>query len=126
MKGRQVSRPFPGANSGYQLLGELNGNTARVRFSGRFEGRQVCWDCEFVTLQFEYQRLANSNCAGEQQPLRSFIQIEVLATDLASLRVGLNIPLIDAPAIEKMVLMIRNYKRLGVGRHEFGEVYLPL
>lgn len=126
MQGCQAGRPSPGSNSDYQLLGELDGNTAHVRFSGRFEGRQVYWDCEFVTLQFEYQRLANSVPAGERQPLRCFIKIEASPTEQVSLRVGLNIPRIDAPAIEKMVLMIRNYQRLRVGRHEFGEVYPSL
>jgi len=36
-------------------------------------------------------------------------------------RVVLDIPRIDEPAILRTIIMIRNYKRLYPGRHEFGE-----
>ena len=35
--------------------------------------------------------------------------------------IGLNVPKLDAAVIEKTTIMIRNYKRLQTGRHEYGE-----
>jgi hypothetical protein len=35
--------------------------------------------------------------------------------------VGLAVPLIDAATVLRSMIMIRNYKRLRPGRHEFGD-----
>jgi hypothetical protein len=42
------------------------------------------------------------------------------------LRVGLDLQRIDRPAIEKMIIMIRNYRNLRYGRHEYGEARTPV
>jgi hypothetical protein len=38
-----------------------------------------------------------------------------------ALTVGLNLTAIDEPTIKKTLIMIRNFKRLKLGRHEWGE-----
>ena len=36
------------------------------------------------------------------------------------IRIGLGVQRIDRPTVIKAIIMVRNYKRLRVGRHEFG------
>ena len=40
---------------------------------------------------------------------------------MRSITIGLNVAAIDPPVLLKTTIMIRKYKRLRVGRHEFGE-----
>jgi hypothetical protein len=103
----------------FVLLGELQDQRARVRFSGRFEAAEVVWDCEFVTLQYEQRCLAGA-LRGEVDGLRSFIDIGAPVERGVPVRVGLDVAHIDRPTILKMMVMMRNYKRLRRGRHEFG------
>jgi hypothetical protein len=88
----------------YLLLDELRDDRARLRFTGPFEGENVVWDCELVALQNRE---------------RCFIEIGEPVERGVPLRVGLNLARIDHPAILKMMVMIRNYRRLRRGRHEF-------
>ena len=82
--------------------------------------RIVCvWDCDFITLAAESAR-QTENGAGAVA-LRNFIEIDAPAEQGVPLRVGLCLSRIDTPAIEKMIVMIRNYRRLRPGRHEYGE-----
>jgi len=88
------------------LLGEPGGETLRVRFEGPFDGRQVRWDATLISLP-----------PGKQ---RNYIEIGDETTDGLSLTVGLNVPAIDLPTLRKTIMMIRQYKRLRRGRHEYG------
>lgn len=106
----------------YQLIGSPQPDYTRLRFSGLFQGREIEWICEFVTLRHEYRRL----CAAADtrlEPLPCFIEIGNPSRGRAGIRVGLDIERIDTPAIRKMIAMIRNYRRLHIGRHEFGARY---
>ncbi len=87
------------------LLDEPGGPQVRLRFSGPFEGRTVTWDATFRIAQ-----------RGEPNA------IEIGAEGPAGLplTVTLALPCFDLPAIRKTVIMIRQYKRLHYGRHEFG------
>jgi len=111
------------SGQGYMLVGMPQQERARVRFSGRFQGQPVVWDCDFVTLAAEYAE------RGKHRPIagvRNFIEIGEAQSHGVPLRVGLGVACIDRPAIEKMIIMIRNYKRLHPGRHEYGEPWAPL
>lgn len=115
------------ADSGqdYVLVGTPQQERARVRFSGRFQGQPVVWDCEFVTLAAEYAE-RRKHSPGEVGGVRNFIEIGEAQSHGVPLRVGLGVACIDRPAVEKMIIMIRNYKRLHPGRHEYGEPWVPL
>ena len=91
------------------LVEQFDDQHVHLRFTGPFQGRVVVWDCEFFTLEAAQAR-------------RNFIDVGLPDNSGMPLRVGLSIPRIDTPAIEKMVLMIRHYKRLRSGRHEYGEI----
>ena len=103
----------------FLLLGEAGGQAVHVRFTGCFEGREVVWDCRFVTLA--YQSGQRSECveAGATESRPCSIDIGQPGDSGVPLCVRLNLPRIDIPAIRKMIIMIRNYKRLRRGRHEF-------
>lgn len=87
------------------LLSEPGGPQVRLRFTGPFEGRTVTWDATFRR-------------ADEHQP--NAIEIGPEGPDGFPLTVTLALPCFDRPAIRKTVIMIRQYKRLHYGRHEFG------
>ena len=90
------------------LSQHANQRSAHFRFTGPCQGRTVIWDCHLLALK----------PADENQ--HDFIEINEQPGLLIPLRVGLNIARIDIPAIRKMIIMIRQYKRLGPGRLEFG------
>ena len=120
----QFGRYLAGCNRDYVLVAQPDNQHARVRFLGRFQGRPVVWDCDFVTLAAERADHTRHD-AGDTPGLRNFIDIGHATSRGRLLRVGLSLPCIDRPAIEKMLIMIRNYKRLSPGRHEYGEAQPP-
>ena len=104
----------------FVLLGEPGGQQLHLRFTGYLEGDGVVWDCRFVTLAWEAARCRESGAAAALEAQRSFIEVGQPGRHGVPLRVGLDLPCIDIPSVEKMIIMIRNYKRLRRGRHEFG------
>ena len=80
------------------LIAEQSEDRAVLAFTGPFEGREVVWRCEFVTLDAEFQRLVAEG-SGETKGLRNFIEIADPAPDGVPLRVGLALPRIDMAAI---------------------------
>lgn len=101
--------------TGFECLSTLPDSWARVRFTGRFQGRDVRWDMQLHALR------SPSRERGTDGARRAFIDIAPGEGDVLQLEVGLDVPVIDLPTIRKAVLMIRNYRRLRVGRHEWGE-----
>lgn len=99
----------------YLCLSGLPDSRVRVRFAGPFEGRRVAWDATFQTLG----RYRREQAAGG--PVRAFMEILPLAGDACRIEVGLDLPGIDEAAIRKIIIMVRNYKRLRAGRMEWGE-----
>jgi hypothetical protein len=98
----------------------LADSSAEFVFAGRFDGEEVIWQCELHTL-------ASLARHGRQSSQRQFIEIqpapvaEQQGKPVLQIVIGLNVPKIDAAVIEKTTIMIRNYKRLQTGRHEYGE-----
>lgn len=86
----------------------LDGPRARIRFIGRFEGEEVAWDAELIAL------------AAAGTPAAQYLEVGAPASCGVPMRIGLNVPCIDRPTVLKAVIMVRNYKRLHRGRHEFG------
>jgi hypothetical protein len=90
----------------FELLDAPGAAAVRLRFQGTLRGEPVRWDATFMTL------------ARAGAP-RSFIEVGD-AAELRSLTVALPVAAMDLPAIRKTVVMVRNWKRLAPGRHEFG------
>jgi len=100
----------------FLLLDRQGNRQAHIRFTGPWQGRAVVWDCTFVILAHEREQAegAASSATG------CYIDIGPPGDTGIPLRVCLDLPGIDLPAIRKMIIMIRNYRRLRSGRHDFG------
>lgn len=84
-----------------------------IEFEGVLGNEPVVWHACIRTMQ-EY---ANHH-AMPADPMQ-FINIDVL-NGVHKLEVGLNISQIDQSAVERTIIMVRKYKRLRLGRHEYG------
>ena len=96
-----------------------------VRFTGPFLGRQVTWDASIATLEHEYRARQFSRPPGDAVELRQFIEVGDEDNGMRTLRIGLNVAQIDEPVIRKTIIMVRQYRRLREGRHEYGEPWRP-
>jgi hypothetical protein len=107
--------------SDYRLVGTPHDDHVHVRFTGPFRGRQVTWDARIITLA----HAARSRPANGTAKLRQFIEVGRDNGGTRQLRIGLNLDRIDEPAILKTIIMIRQYRRLQEGRHEYGAPWRP-
>ena len=104
----------------YLLLSVLPARCAHVKFIGRFEGQEVLWNMHLYTLA----RYAQEPDAAKMQispDLRGLMQIAPEATQVFQLSVALRVPVIDAPTIQKAILMMRSYRKLAIGVHTWGD-----
>lgn len=97
-----------------ELLGSPGGEKLRLRFDGRFEGKVVRWDATLFTPT------AWAEARGEEEPLRNIIEIVDKGKNRITLNLCLKVKCIDRPTVRKAVMMVRQYKRLRCGRHEYG------
>jgi hypothetical protein len=101
---------------------DLPASTAAVAFIGHFQGQTVLWQMTLATLQHYRQTqsaaAANPNCFS-----KPFIDILPGQQGGFPLHVGLELEVIDEAVIKKTIIMLRNYKRLAIGRMEFGSMH---
>ncbi len=106
----------------YQTLSPLGGASAQVRFLGVFQGQAVAWDAQILTLgAYDQEQMRRAPTPPRERTWQAFIEIGTPAEHGVPLRVGLAVPQIDAATVLRTIVMIRNYKRLRPGRHEFGD-----
>lgn len=92
----------------------LPDTSASVRFLGRFLGGIVVWDMTLTTLA-NYRQALNDHASAPCP----FIAIQQGSDGVYPITVGLDLPEIDEPVIKKTIIMVRNYKRLVMGKIEF-------
>lgn len=99
----------------YSLINHDSPHFAHIKFDGPFQGRSVTWDTYFFTLKgyIAQNNIKNAN-------LKQFINIEPGDSNTFKLTVALNIDAITKPNIQKMMIMIKQYKNLSMGCHEYG------
>ncbi len=95
------------SGSEFLCFSVLPGKSANVLFIGRFDDREVVWNSSL------YSRSKQGGC--------SFMEITPGTGDNMLLRIELAVAMIDETIIRKAIIMIRNYKRLRLGRHEWGQ-----
>jgi hypothetical protein len=99
---------------------------AHIRFTGRFRGKDVIWDATVLTLTYYYRCHSGGNSTTKlDHVVRQFIEVGKPAGNIHRLVVALNVPQIDVPALLKTIIMIRKYKHLAIGRHEYGPAWRP-
>ena len=101
----------------YSLIKQFNPQHAHIKFKGPFQGQTVNWDTQLFTLQ-EYANQENKKSGT----IRQFIDIQPSDENTLKLVVALNVAVINKPTIEKAMIMIKQFKKLAFGRHEYGEV----
>lgn len=106
----------------FQALGPLGGDKAYIRFEGTFQGEQIIWDARLFTLEHIYrQQLVDRRVSPDSSiTLTQFMDIKKSGECQLELSIGLAVPAIDEPTVFKSIYMIHNYKRLHLGRHDFG------
>jgi hypothetical protein len=83
----------------------------------RFQNQEIVWDTTLITLAHYHAEQPKS----AQPTVRTgFLEIGGETAHGRAIRVALDIPVIDEAAILRTIIMLRNYKRLHPGRHEFG------
>ena len=102
--------PTKKSNDNYELVEPASANRARIRFRGRFQGQDITWDATVIALDAYTHRHTSS---------AQFIEIGQPRGTRVPITIGLRIAIIDEPTLIKTVVMVRNYKRLHEGRHEF-------
>jgi len=104
----------------YLLLSSLPSSCAHVKFIGRFEDQEVLWDMHLYTLE-RYAQASDSAKMQISPDSRGLMQIATEETQVFQLSVALRVPVIDAPTIQKTILMMRNYRKLAIGVHIWGD-----
>ncbi|MFO8024869.1 hypothetical protein [Thiohalophilus sp.] len=103
----------------YLALSPIDLPRVRLRFPGQFKGQEIIWDADIRTLHYEYEQ-ARAESRDTTKGFRQYIDICPAQGERVPIIVALNVPQFDEPAILKTLIMIHNYKRLRLGRHEFG------
>ena len=93
----------------------------RIRFTGLFHNTQVIWNANIYTLQNRFRHGAQSSTyVINELPIKQCIDI-CENTDSYDIDIALNLSQIDQATIKRTIIMVRKYKRLHLGRHEYGE-----
>ncbi len=103
----------------YLLLEPVTRERARLQFSGPFEGSEVVWDATLYTLTGYAKHHPESLAGG----LRNFIDIAATGDSPIPITIGLGVRQINPATIQMAIRMVRQYKRLQRGWHEYGEVW---
>lgn len=99
----------------YELIKQYDSQHTHIKFEGNFQGQMVTWDTHFFTLTGY-----NSQKNVPNKSLKQFIHIEPGETNIFKLTICLKIPEITEPSIQKMIIMVKLYKNLALGHHEYG------
>lgn len=94
------------SGSDYLMLEPLQSERAHFCFTGFFQGREIIWNAELIPLK-------NTNQSRQSFQVGKEVDAEI------PLKIILDLPCIAEPDILKSIIMIRNYKRLHAGRHEW-------
>jgi len=113
-----------GGRIGYERCGPERDDCAVICFDGGFEGQTVSWRAEIQTLERIYRStLAERSLPpGSPLELQQFIEIPQPPRHgvPAAIHIALDVARIDHPTLLKAVVMVRQYKRLKLGRHNYG------
>lgn len=106
--------------SDYICATRLPDAAAAVSFLGQFQGQTVLWNMTLATLAHYRLSEPNAISTAEKKLFNCpFIEINAGVEGVFQIRVGLDLAVIDEPVIKKTIIMIRNYKRLAIGKIAF-------
>ncbi|MGD8940430.1 MAG: hypothetical protein PVJ72_13680 [Gammaproteobacteria bacterium] len=114
-------RELTKSGKNFLALTPLPALKVRIKFMGKLQDQEVLWDTTIQTLASYLAETPPTTVTPKTVEVRSFMQVEPPQDGVSTLNVVLAVPLIDEPTIKKTIIMIRCYKRLKVGYHEFGK-----
>lgn len=97
----------------YLLFSELPADKVYLQFEGKLSAEPRVWNACIRTMK-EYSRTHRVGSDPGQ-----FIDIQI-KNACYLIEIALNIEQIDRAAVESTIIMIRKYKRLQPGRHQYG------
>ena len=101
----------------FTLLQPVLPEQARFAFAGPFAGEETIWDATLLTLDAWHQLQPP---ATDPVQRHAFIEVGAATAQGRGVRIVLDIPAIDEAVILRTIIMLRQYKRLRIGQHEFG------
>jgi len=105
----------------YELIKRFLDDCVQIKFTGFFNGEQIIWHATIRTLNDYFKNIVYKNLEVKKEiKLKQFIDVRKDEKDY-KVDVVLNLKAIDEASIKRTIIMIRQYKRLHVGRHEYGE-----
>jgi hypothetical protein len=116
---RQLEQELTQKGSDY-LIDQREDDACLLRFIGHFDGKPVVWHTELQTLRKFADDYRKRTATNDLLRLRQFIDMDK-QQEHYRLQIGLNLDKIDDAAILRTIIMVRQYKRLHMGRHEYGE-----
>ncbi|MFK5914103.1 MAG: hypothetical protein QM484_06995 [Woeseiaceae bacterium] len=102
-------------NMSYTLINKYSDYHVHLKFDGFFLNNEVVWDTHFYTLDGFYAEAIKAVTNPTQ-----FIQVNKTNDNLYQLKIALKVERITPPNIEKMMIMIKQYKNLKLGHYEYG------
>ena len=99
-----TTRPYRDPLQDATLLDPPGGLSLRLRFCGSYQVPSRCWDARIEVLP-----------PGQA----NYIEIGAEGEHGVALTVGLRAEQVDLPTVRKVILMIRQYRRLATGRMAF-------
>ena len=115
------------SSDNYEVLTPLPGESVKVRFEGTYKGASVVWNLQLYTIDKYFGEVAGqANIVKPNDPIktpRQFIHIVENDDGEHAITVAVAVPQIDEPSLKKVIIMLRNYKRLRPGWHTWGQVY---
>jgi len=100
-------------NETYLLVSQLPAKKVYLQFEGTLKAKPVVWNACVRTVE-DYSERHDVGCDPKQ-----FIDIQMVKHGYL-LEIALNLVQIDQAVIERTIIMIRKYKQLQPGRHEYG------
>lgn len=97
----------------YLLDSSLPASQVSLQFEGPFDNKNIVWQASIMTMQ-EYAKTSKVSNDPAQ-----IIDIAII-DGVYHLKIVLNVKQIDRVVIEGSIIMIRKYKRLRLGRHQYG------
>jgi hypothetical protein len=116
----QLRAALAASDGDYVVLSALPDTKAHAQFIGTFQGREVLWDMHLYTLARHEQERGGVPTAPDFS-LRGLMIIEPDTPDAYRLEVALNVPVIDETVVRKTIVMMRNYRALGLGLRTWGD-----
>lgn len=102
-----------GSAADYLLFDDHTPEHGHCLFRGRFQGQDVVWDCHLHPL-------LHPDYLDSGTPQRQFIDIAQQKNYISQrIDIGLNVININKAVVLKSIIMVRQYKNLAYGRHQW-------